>query len=152
MTKIMFICHGNICRSPLAEFVMKDMVKRRGLSGKFLIASSATSGEEIGNPVFPPIQDLMRRRGIPFKDRSAVRLQPGDYAKYDLFVAMDENNLRNIRRIFPDDPREKVYKLLSFCGEDGDIADPWYYGNFEAVYEQIARGCSALLERCLLQR
>lgn len=147
MIKIMFVCHGNICRSPLAEFVMKDLVKKRGLSDGFRIASGATSGEEIGNPVYPPVRDLMRRHSIPFENRAATKLQPGDYEKYDLFLVMDENNLCNIRRIFPDDPQGKIHKLLSFGGQGEDIADPWYYGNFETVYRQIVKGCTALLDR-----
>lgn len=150
MTRIMFVCHGNICRSPLAEFVTKDLVRKNGLSDEFLIASAATSGEETGNPVYEPVKQLMRRHSIPFEKRAAVKLRPDDYEKYDLFLVMDENNLRNIRRIFPHDPQGKIRKLLSFGGEGEDIADPWYYGNFETVYQQIVSGCQALLRSDLV--
>lgn len=146
MIKIMFVCHGNICRSPLAEFVMKDLVKKAGREKDFYIASAATSFEETGNPVYPPIIELMRRHGVPFTERRAVRLNSDDYGKYDLFVIMDKNNDRNIRRIFADDPQGKIKMLLSFTGECRDVADPWYYGNFEQTYSDVLAGCTAMIK------
>ncbi len=146
MKKIMFVCHGNICRSPLAEFVMKDLVRKAGREKEFYIASAATSGEEEGNPVYPPVKELMRRHGIPFCERRAVRLSADDYGKYDLFVIMDKNNDRNIRRIFGGDPEGKIKMLLSFTGECRDVADPWYYGNFEQTYSDVFAGCTAMMK------
>ena len=146
MKRIMFVCHGNICRSPLAEFVMKDLVSKSGREKEFYIASSATSFEEEGNPIYPPVKELMRRHGVPFSEHRATRLNGDDYGKYDLFVIMDENNRRNIRRIFRDDPEGKIHTLLSFAGESRDVADPWYYGNFEQTYNDVLTGCAALLE------
>lgn len=148
MKKIMFVCHGNICRSPLAEFVMKDLVGKQGLSDEFLIESSATSSEEIGNPIYPPIKEIMRKHGVPFSEHYAKKLNPDDYEKFDLFVIMDSNNFRNIKRIFRDDSENKIHFLLEFAGIDGDVADPWYFGNFEKTYSDILIGCKALLE-CL---
>lgn len=147
MYKIMFVCHGNICRSPMAEFIMKNMVKNEGLSESFFIASSATSTEEIGNPVYPPAQRELARHGLSPTGKYAVQLKKSDYDKYDIFAVMDENNLRNIRRIFPSDPQGKVHKLLSFAGSGRDVADPWYSGDFETAYNDIFSGCKALLDK-----
>ncbi|MBQ9415057.1 MAG: low molecular weight phosphotyrosine protein phosphatase [Clostridia bacterium] len=149
MTKLMFVCHGNICRSPMAEFVFKDLAAKRGLSDRFIVASSATSTEEIwngiGNPVDRRAAATLRQHGVPFDGHRAVQLQKRDYEKYDLFLVMDENNRRNTLRIFGDDPDEKVKKLLGFAG-GGSVADPWYSGDFEAAFDDILRGCEALLE------
>lgn len=151
MKRIMFVCHGNICRSPMAEFVFKDMLRKAGLSDKYTVKSSATSTEEIfcgvGNPIYPPAKAELKRRNIPFEDRRAVQLTKGDYNKYDLFLVMDSKNLRNIHGIFGKDSDCKVKKLLDFAG-GGDVADPWYSGNFEKAYNDIYEGCLALL-RCL---
>ena len=125
---------------------MKDLVNRENLSNEFYIASAATSTEEIGNPVYPPIKEIMVKHGVPFENHRAKQLKQNDYNNFDLFVAMDENNLRNIHRIFPSDKDGKIKKLLSFCGSDRDVADPWYYGNFEQTYGDILSGCTALLE------
>lgn len=148
MKKVMFVCHGNICRSPMAEFIFKDMLKKEGLSDKYTVSSSATSTEEIpggvGNPIYPPAKAELGRRNIPFEDRRAVQLTRGDYGKYDLFLAMDSKNLRNIYLIFGKDTEGKVKKLLDFTG-GGDVADPWYSGNFEKAYNDIYDGCKALL-------
>ena len=146
MKRIMFVCHGNICRSPLAEFVMKDIVSKAGREKDFYIASAGTSFEESGNPVYPPIKEIMLRHGIPFTERRAVRLRADDYEKFDLFVIMDKNNERNTLRIFGDDPQGKIKMLLSFAGVDRNVADPWYYGNFEQTYSDIFAGCTALMK------
>ena len=143
--RIMFVCHGNICRSPMAEFVMKNILKKLGLENEYTIASSATSNEEVGNPIYPPAARELKRRGIAFEYRHAVRLQSEDYAKYDLFVLMDDNNIRNISRIFSSDPDRKICKLLSFTGTDRDVADPWFTGLFDKTYDDILKGCIALL-------
>ena len=144
--RIMFVCHGNICRSPLAEFVMKDLASRQGLSDELYIESSATSAEEIGNPIYPPIKDVMRKHNIPFSEHYATRLKAEDYDKFDLFIIMDSNNLRNIMRIFGEDREEKIHFLLEYTGNKRDVADPWYYGNFEETYNDILNGCKALIE------
>ena len=143
--RIMFVCHGNICRSPMAEFITKHILERLGLSDEYLVSSSATSTEELGNPLYPPAAVELKQRGIAFNNRRATRLSSSDYDKYDLFVLMDDNNIRNIRRIFPSDTENKVHKLLSFCGLDRDVADPWYTGCFDEAYDDIFRGCIALL-------
>ena len=150
--RIMFVCHGNICRSPMAEFIMKNMVKDKGLSESFFIASSATSTEEIGNPVYPPAQRELKRHGISPEGKSAVQLKKSDYDKYDVFAVMDENNLRNIRHIFPNDPQGKVHKLLEYAGSGRDVADPWYSGDFETAYNDIYSGCKALLDKLIDER
>ena len=153
MTKIMFVCHGNICRSPMAEFIMKDLVNKNNLGDEFLIASSATSTEEIwngiGSPVYPPAKAELQKHGISCEDKRAVLLQPDDYDKYDLFVVMDTNNLRNIKRIFKSDPLGKIKKLMDFEGSSKDVADPWYYGNFDVTFNDIYSGCQALLKELI---
>lgn len=148
MIRVMFICHGNICRSPMAEFILKDMVRRRKIDDQFIIASSATSTEEIwgdvGNPVYPPAQQELLRHGISCKGKRAVQLRKSDYDRYDHLLCMDKNNLRNAMRIIRNDPENKLRLLLSF-DDGGSIADPWYYGNFDKTYADIVRGCEAFL-------
>jgi protein-tyrosine phosphatase len=150
MIKIMFVCHGNICRSPMAEFVLKDMVKKAGRENEFVIASSATSTEEIwggvGNPVYPPARDELKKHGISCEGKRAVQVKKSDYENYDYLICMDENNMRNIRRIIGSDPEGKIVKLLSFTSENRNVADPWYSGDFETCYSDIYNGCKALLE------
>lgn len=150
MTKIMFVCHGNICRSPMAEFVMKDLVQRAGREKDFQIASSATSTEEIwngvGNPVYPPAKRELARHGLSCEGKRAVQVTKSDYSLWDMIICMDSKNLRNLHRIFGGDPDGKINKLMSFAGRDSDVSDPWYTGDFEGVYEDILEGCSALLE------
>ncbi|MBQ1996523.1 MAG: low molecular weight phosphotyrosine protein phosphatase [Clostridia bacterium] len=150
MKKIMFVCHGNICRSPMAEFIFKKMLAEKGLSEGFVVASSATSTEEIwgdvGNPVYPPAKKELLKHGISCEGKRAVQLKKSDYNKYDLFVAMDSMNVRNIMRIFGSDKDSKVSKLLDHTDEKGDVADPWYTGRFEVTYSDIERGCKALLK------
>ena len=147
MIKIMFVCHGNICRSPMAEFVFLDMIKRRGLSNKITAVSSATSTEEIGNDVHRGTRAILTKYGIPFTHREAIQLTRADYAKYDLFVGMDSYNVRNMLRIFGSDPENKVVKLLDLTDRGGDVADPWYTGNFEITYRDVCDGCEALISR-----
>ena len=146
MIKILFICHGNICRSPMAEFVMKDMVKRKGLSEQFEIHSAATSTEEIGNPVYPSARRVLSEHGISCKGKTARRMTKGDYEYYDYIIAMDKNNIRNIERIVGEDKDHKISLLLSYSGIDRDISDPWYTGNFDATWNDVVKGCTGLLE------
>lgn len=149
MIKIMFVCHGNICRSPMAEFVLKDMVKRRGLEKEFVIASSATSTEEIwngvGNPVYPPAKVVLESHGIDPSGKRAVQLKASNYDKYDLFIGMDSNNIRNMTRILGGDKRGKIHKLMEYTGSNSDISDPWYTRDFDRCYNDIYSGCEALL-------
>lgn len=153
MIKIMFVCHGNICRSPMAEFVLKDMVKRRGLEKEFVIASSATSTEEIwngvGNPVYPPAKVVLESHGIDPSGKRAVQLKASNYDKYDLFIGMDSNNIRNMTRILGGDKRGKINKLMEYTGSNSDISDPWYTRDFDRCYNDIYSGCEALLNSLL---
>ena len=146
MIKVLFICHGNICRSPMAEFVMKDLVKKAGLEKEFFIASAATSTEEIGNPVYPPARRRLAQAGISCDGKYAVQLTKKDYEKYDYIIGMEQVNIKNIMRIVGEDPQKKVYRLLDFTGQPGDIADPWYTGDFDTTYEQVLAGCEGLLK------
>ena len=151
MIKILFVCHGNICRSPMAEFVMKNLTAARGLSDQFYIASAATSSEEIwngiGNPVYPPARAKLAEHGIACGGKRAVQLRREDYAQYDYLIGMDSANIRNMHRMLGGDPEGKVFKLLSFAGSDRDISDPWYTGDFDAAYRDVVEGCEALLAR-----
>ena len=146
MIKIMFVCLGNICRSPMAEFVLKDMVNKKGLSNEFYIKSSATSYEEIGNDIYCGARDKLIQKNIPFTKRKATRLTPEDYNKYDFIIGMEEANIRDIKRIVGEDKENKIYKLLDFSNNPRDIADPWYTGNFEVTYNDIVDGCHSFLE------
>ena len=143
MKKILFVCHGNICRSPMAEFVLKDMLKNRG---DVFVASAATSTEELGNGVHPGTAGLLRRKGISTAGKRAVQMTRADYDEYDLIIGMDDWNIRNIRRITGGDPDGKIHKLLEFAGESGDIADPWYTHDFETTYRDVLRGCEGLMK------
>lgn len=151
MKKLLFVCHGNICRSPMAEFVMKRLVAARGLADRFLIASAATSTEEIGNPVYPPARAELARHGISCEGKHAVQLTRADYSRYDMLIGMDSANIRNMQRLFGGDPEGKICKLLSFAGRDDDVADPWYTGNFDVTYRDVSEGCAALLDLLLAQ-
>ena len=147
MTKILFVCHGNICRSPMAEFVMKELVRRAGRESDFLIESAATSREEIGNDIHYGTRAKLREQNIPFSRRAARQITPADYDKYDYLIAMDDENLYYMNRCWANDPDHKIKMLLSFAGKDRDIADPWYTGNFDQTYEDILEGCTAFLKK-----
>ncbi len=147
--KILFVCHGNICRSPMAEFVMKEMVKNSGLQERIYIESAATSTEELGNPVYPPARRIMAQHGIDCKNKTARQITRTDYDEFDYIVAMDEYNIRNMRRFFGNDPENKVSLLLSWANENREVADPWYTGDFEATWDDVNLGCKALLEQIL---
>ena len=145
MTKILFVCHGNICRSPMAEFVMKDLVKKAGRENEFEIASAATSTEEIGNPVYPPARRKLAEHGISCAGKTARQLTRADYDRWDLLIGMDQANLRNMRRLFPDDPEQKLHLLMDYTSRPGQVADPWYTGDFEATWQDVLQGCTGLL-------
>lgn len=150
MTRIMFVCHGNICRSPMAEFIFKKLAADRGVSDQFEVASSATSDEEIwnkiGNPVYPPAKAELAKHGIDCKGKRAVQLQKSDYCKYDLFIGMDSANIRNMHRILVGDPDQKIRKLMDYTPRKGDVADPWYSDRFDIAYRDIYDGCVGLLQ------
>ena len=150
MYKILFVCHGNICRSPMAEFVMKDIVAKAGKSDEFVIASCATSIEEIGNPVHYGTKRKLAEVGISCDKKRAVQLTKSDYDRYDYLIGMDEWNIRNIKRITGGDPEGKIFKMMSFSGSSRDVADPWYTGDFEATWKDVTEGCQGLLE-CILK-
>ena len=145
MTKILFICLGNICRSPMAEFVMKDLVEKAGLADEFQIDSAATCRDEIGNPVYPPVRALLEARGISCKGKYSVQLRREDYPNYDYFIGMDARNRRDMLRIFGGDPENKVHLLLDYTDHPHEIADPWYTRDFRKAEAEINEGCAALL-------
>ena len=150
MIKICFVCHGNICRSPMAEFIMKSLVEKEGRANEFFIESKATHTDEIwngvGSHIYPPAQKELKRNGIPFdKSKRAVLLDKSDANKYDLFIGMDSENIRYMHRILGNDANQKIHKLLEYCGED-DVYDPWYSNNFELAYSSIYKGCNSLLK------
>ena len=145
MIKILFICLGNICRSPMAEFVMKDLLEKEGLSGEFEVASAATSAEELGNPVYPPARQKLAEHGISCAGKQARQITKADYAHYDHLICMDGSNLRNAQRIFGGDPAGKLSLLLSHAGRAGDVADPWFTGDFAATWQDVLAGYTALL-------
>jgi len=149
MVKILFVCHGNICRSPMCQFVFQDMVNKRGLSDHFYIDSAATSMEEMGSGVHRGTQAKLRQVGVPVLSHRATLLDRKDYAKYDYILGMDSWNLRNMNRILGSDPDGKIGLLLDFTKRPRDIADPWYTGNFDITYEDVLEGCTALLEHIL---
>lgn len=153
MIKILFVCHGNICRSPMAEFVLKNIVKEHNMADQFYISSAATSTEEIwngsGNPVYPPAKQELKKHGLSCGDKRAILLKREDYDKYDYLIGMDSANIRNMNRILGGDPEGKIYKLLSFAGSDRDVADPWYTGKFDVTYKDIEVGCEAFFDYIL---
>lgn len=150
MNRIMFVCHGNICRSPMAEFIMKKLIAENNLQNEFFIASSATSTEEIwngkGNPVYPPAKRMLSKHGISCEGKTAIQLKESDCDKYDMFIGMDSMNIRNMKRILGSRGENKIYKLMTFAGSGDDVSDPWYSGDFEKSYEDIYKGCKGLLE------
>ena len=145
MIKILFICHGNICRSPMAEYILKALLRARGLEDRYYVESAAVSTEEIGNPVYPPARRKLAEHGIASDGKYARQITRRDYQYYDLIVGMDEWNLRNMRRMLGGDPEGKICLLMDFTERPGEVADPWYTGDFGGVYRQIVRGCEALL-------
>ena len=146
MRNILFVCHGNICRSPMAEYYMKDLAARAGLAARLFIASAATSAEEIGNPVYPPARRELARHGISCAGHAARQLTEADYRRFDLLVGMDGANRRNMERICGGDPEGKISLLLDHTRRPGDVADPWYTGDFAATWRDVSEGCRALLE------
>ena len=145
MIKILFVCHGNICRSPMAEFVMKDLVHKAGLADQIYVASAATSTEEIGNSVYPPAKRKLAEHGIGCAGKTARQMTRADYGEYDLLVGMDNANIRNMNRISGGDPDGKICKLLEYAGRGDEVADPWYTGDFEATWQDVLSGCTGLL-------
>ncbi len=145
MTNVMFICHGNICRSPMAEFVFKNLIAQRGCADEFVVKSSATSTEEIGHPVYPPAKAELARHGIACDGKVAVQLTRADYTQYDYFICMDTRNRRNALAIFGGDPDGKVSMMLDYTDRGGDVADPWYTGDFTVTYRDVVDGCEGLL-------
>ena len=152
MTRILFICLGNICRSPMAEFVMKDMVRKAGEADQFEIASAATSREEVGNTVYPPARQKLAEHGISCKGKTARQLCAEDYSYYDLLIGMEKVNLRSMQRICGGDPEGKMHLLLDGTASPHDVADPWYTGDFDAAWRDIEFGCRSLLEKLTKKR
>lgn len=145
MIRILFLCHGNICRSPMAEFIMKALVKAKGLEGLYCIESAAVSDEEYGNPIYPPAKRCLTQHGVWFDTSKTARtVTPGDYDRFDKIICMDSSNLRWLRRIIPEDPQRKIRLLMSYTGNGRDVADPWYTGDFETTFQDILEGCEAL--------
>ena len=147
ITRILFICHGNICRSPMAEFIFKDLLRSRGLEDRFYIESAAVSTEEIGNSIYPPAKRCLNAHGIPYdKNKTARQITRADYDRFDLIIYMDRMNLRWLRHIIPDDPQNKVKLMMSYTGRDRDVADPWYTGDFETTFRDIMEASRMLLK------
>ena len=151
LIKVLFICHGNICRSPMAEFILKDMVRRRGLEDCFHIESAGTSMEEYGSPVYPPARRELAKHGIYCEGHHARRMERKDYMDYDYMIGMEGINIRNILRMTGGDPEGKVYKMLDFTDHPGDIDDPWYTGEFDIVFRQIYEGCEGFLKHLAME-
>ena len=146
MKRILFVCHGNICRSPMAEFIFKALVRARGLEGCYYIESAAVSAEETGNPIYPPAKRCLTQHGVPFDNAKRARqITRADYDRFDRIICMDGSNLRWIRRIIPDDPEGKIHLMMSYTGRARDVADPWYTGDFETTFQDILEGCEAML-------
>lgn len=152
ITRILFICHGNICRSPMAEFIFKDLLRSRGLEDRFYIESAAVSTEEIGNSIYPPAKRCLNAHGIPFdKNKTARQITRADYDRFDLIIYMDRMNLRWLRYIIPDDPQNKVKLMMSYTGRDRDVAAPWYTGDFETTFKDITEASRMLLQNIIIE-
>lgn len=143
--KILFVCLGNICRSPMAEFVMKDLVRQMGIESQFEIASAATSTYEIGNPVYPPARQILAEHGIDCKGKTARQITKHDYDYYDYIIAMDQSNVKNLKKMFDDDPKNKITLLMDYTSRPADVADPWYTGDFNATWNDVTEGCKELI-------
>ena len=144
--RILFVCHGNICRSPMAEFILKAMVRSQGMDSQFHIESAAVSTEEIGNPIYPPAKRCLSQHGVPFdSSKRARQVTRADYDRFDRIICMDASNLRLIRRIIPSDPQGKIHLMMSYAGIGRDVADPWYTGDFEETFQDLLVGCEAML-------
>lgn len=153
MTKILFVCHGNICRSPMAAYVMKDLVEKAGLQDEFVIDSAATSREELGNPVYPPAKRKLAEHGISCEGHAARQMQSSDYEQYDLLIGMDRANIRNMQRICKGDSEEKMHLLMDYTEHPGrEVADPWYTRDFEATWRDIEDGCGGLFKKISMDR
>ena len=147
MKKIIFVCHGNICRSPMAEFIFKEKIRSRGLQDQFYVESAAVSTEEIGNSIYPPAKRCLNFHGIPFdRDKTARQITRSDYDRFDLIILMDRMNQRWLKYIIPNDPQNKVRLMMTYAGQDRDVADPWYTGDFETTYRDITLATEKLLE------
>ena len=147
MIRVLFVCHGNICRSPMGEFILKDLVQKAGLTDRFRIGSAATSTEEIGNPVYPPARRKLAEHGIDCAGHRARQLRREDYDRWDLLLGMDDANIRNMQRICGGDPEGKILRLMDLTHRPGPVADPWYTGDFERTWQDVSLGCEGLLER-----
>ncbi|OUP25103.1 low molecular weight protein-tyrosine-phosphatase [Gemmiger sp. An194] len=147
MTRILFVCLGNICRSPMAEYVMRDLVRRAGLEEQIQVASVATSREELGNPVYPPARRKLAEHGITCQGHAARQMTAADYDQFDLLIGMDQNNLRNMNHICGGDPNHKLHLLMDYTDRPGEVADPWYTGDFERTWQDVLAGCQGLLEQ-----
>lgn len=148
MTRILFVCHGNICRSPMAEFIMKALVKARGLEAEYHIESAAVSDEEYGNPIYPPAKRCLSQHGVAWDaSKTARTVRAEDYARFDRIICMDSSNLRLIRHYIPEDPQGKIHLMMSYTGRSRDVADPWYTGDFEKTFQDILSACEAMLDR-----
>ncbi len=144
--RVLFLCHGNICRSPMAEFILKALVRSYGLQDQFHIESAAVSSEEIGNPIYPPARRCLSQHGVQFDpEKRARKVTPQDYGRFDRIICMDSSNIRLLRRIIPDDPQGKVHLMMSYTGMGRDVADPWYTGDFETTFQDILEACEAML-------
>ena len=148
MVKILFVCHGNICRSPMGEFILKDLAAKAGLADRFQIESAATSTEEIGNPVYPPARRKLAQHGIDCAGKTARQLTADDYGRFDLLLGMDRANIRNMTHICGGDPQGKIHLLMEYAGHPGrEVADPWYTGDFDAAWDDVLAGCQGLLRK-----
>ena len=147
MIKIMFVCHGNICRSPMAEFVMKDLVRRAGLEQEFFIASAACRRDEIGSDTYLGTREKLDEMGVPYQKRKAVLATKADYENYDFIIGMDDENMRDLQRLSEGDPKKKLHRLMEFAGERRNVADPWYTGDFDTTYMDVLKGCKAFLKK-----
>lgn len=152
MIKVLFVCHGNICRSPMAEFVLKKMVADRGFENDFEISSAATSTEEIGNPVYPPVRKVLASHGLSCKGKTARQITKEDYLYYDYIIAMEQYNIRNMSRIFPPDSEGKIHLMLDFTDNPRDVADPWYTGGYDKAWDDINEGCEAFLKEIISEK